>query len=162
MALSRLGRPADADGALAEAERIDQLSDEPLLSAAIELERARIRHQAGDRSGARAAIRAAEKIVEHLPDPRFEGRLRAARNDVRFAAKAITNPTAGPELSDRELAVLELLPHRLPRRDLAAQLHVSENTLKTHLTSIRHKLGVSGRASIVDRARELGLLTEDA
>ena len=58
------------------------------------------------------------------------------------------------------MAVLLLLPHRLPRKDLAAQLFVSENTVKTHIKSIRRKLGLGGRDDVVDRARELGLLPE--
>jgi ATP/maltotriose-dependent transcriptional regulator MalT len=80
-------------------------------------------------------------------------------NEIRFVAREVEDlPVGARELTDREQAVLVLLPHGLSRRDLAAQLVVSENTVKTHLTSIRHKLGLVGRESIVDRARELGLL----
>ena len=43
-------------------------------------------------------------------------------------------------------------------RLLSAQLFVSENTVKTHIKSIRRKLGLDGREDIVGRARELGLL----
>ena len=69
-------------------------------------------------------------------------------------------PIGARELSARELAVLRLLPFGLSRRKLAAQLYVSENTVKTHLTSIRRKLGVVGREDVVARARELGLLDD--
>ncbi len=68
-------------------------------------------------------------------------------------------PIGVRELTEKELAVLALLPHRLTRKELATQLHVSENTIKTHLTSIRHKLAVPGRGDLVARARELGLVT---
>ena len=46
----------------------------------------------------------------------------------------------------------------ISQKELAEQLFISENTLKTHLTSIRHKLGVSGRADIAERATELNLI----
>ncbi|MEO1058380.1 MAG: LuxR C-terminal-related transcriptional regulator, partial [Actinomycetota bacterium] len=67
-------------------------------------------------------------------------------------------PVGARELTERELVILRLLPHGLSRRELAEQLYVSENTLKTHLTSIRRKLGVSGRASPIEAARALGLI----
>lgn len=157
IALGGLGRAADADEALAEAVRIDDLSDEPLVAASISLQRARLCHLVADQAGARAAVREARRITEALPDARFDARLRRVENDTRFASEAAGHLPGG-DLSERERAVLSLLKHELSRRELAAQLHVSENTVKTHLTSIRNKLGVPGRASIVARAEELGLL----
>ena len=162
IALSRSGRPGDAEAALSEARRVAQLTSEPLYDAAIELQQARLHHLVGDQEAARAAVRSAKAIVAELPDARFDARIRATENEIRFVAREVDDlPVGARELTDREQAVLVLLPHGLSRRDLAAQLHVSENTVKTHLTSIRHKLGVSGRDSIVDRARELGLFVDD-
>ncbi len=159
IALLDLGRPADADRALAEARRIATFRSEPLTDAVIELQCSRLRHVAGDQDGARAAIRCARTIADGLPDPRLDDRIRAAENATRFVtADADALPVGARELTDRERAVLELLPHQLGRRELARQLHVSENTIKSHLTSIRHKLAAPGRSSIVDRAVELGLL----
>lgn len=81
-------------------------------------------------------------------------------NDIRFAR---TGSGAAVELSERERALRQLLPHGLTRKQLGEQLFVSENTIKTYLTSLRHKLGVNGRsADIVERARALHLLDEDA
>ena len=57
-----------------------------------------------------------------------------------------------------ELAVLEKLPERLSYVDMAAELYVSLNTVKTHLRHIYLKLGVSSRSSAVKRATSLGLL----
>ena len=101
-------------------------------------------------------------IADELPDPQLDDRIRATRTAIRFVPREVEGLPAGArELTDREAAVLALLPHDLSRKELAAQLFVSENTVKTHLSSIRHKLGIEGRASIVDRARELGLLSDE-
>jgi DNA-binding CsgD family transcriptional regulator len=62
------------------------------------------------------------------------------------------------ELTEKEREVLALLPHRPPRRESAAQLYMSENTLKTHLTSIRHKLALERKDDIEVAARVLGLI----
>ncbi len=61
-------------------------------------------------------------------------------------------------LTDRELAVLRLLPSKLSQREIGAELYVSYNTVKTHTKRIFRKLGVSTRAEAVERARELDLL----
>lgn len=157
--LAALGRPADAADALLAARRVAAPRPEPLDNAAIELQQAVLDHQRGDQDGARAAVRAAQAIVVSLPDPRFEERLRTVENTIRFVSiDPDALPVGARELTDRERAVLSLLPHKLSRRELARQLHVSENTVKTHLSSIRHKLGVTGRESIVDRAAELDLI----
>ena len=158
----RLGRPADATASLDEARRIVTGAAEPLHAALIELEQARIEHLNGDLPAARAALRAAEAIADELPDPQLDDRIRATRTAIRFVPREVEGLPAGArELTDREAAVLALLPHDLSRKELASQLFVSENTVKTHLSSIRHKLGIEGRASIVDRARELGLLSDE-
>lgn len=49
------------------------------------------------------------------------------------------------DLSSREIEVLRLLVTELSREDIATKLHVSENTLKSHLRSIYRKLGVRTR-----------------
>jgi LuxR family maltose regulon positive regulatory protein len=61
-------------------------------------------------------------------------------------------------LTERELALLDLLPTRLSNRELATRLYVSVNTVKTHLRNIYRKLGVADRDAAIVRATELGLL----
>ncbi|MFT7475177.1 MAG: LuxR family maltose regulon positive regulatory protein [Verrucomicrobiales bacterium] len=154
-----LGLPADAKEDLDRARELAADHREPLHDAAIDLQDARILHRTGDIDGARAALRGAKAAIGAMPDPHFEKRVRAVEAEIRFVARDVEDlPIGARELTDREQAVLVLLPHRLPRKELAEQLHVSENTIKTHLTSIRHKLGIHGRESIVERANELGLL----
>lgn len=68
-------------------------------------------------------------------------------------------PSAGePSLSEREQAVLRYLPSSLSKREIASELGVSANTVKTHVSAIYRKLAVGTRSEAVARARELGLL----
>ncbi len=71
----------------------------------------------------------------------------------------IPNPngsTSGP-LSGRELTVVRYLASRLTYKEIAAELFVSANTLKTHVQRSYQKLGVSSRMQAVAEARRLGL-----
>lgn len=158
------GRLAEALDAIEHAARLEDGPGERLHRAVTAIERSRILHASGDRTGARAALRSARSIADACPDARLDERIRDAENAIRFTVTDLVEPGTGVpigvrELTEKELAVLALLPHRLTRKELASQLHVSENTIKTHLTSIRHKLAVPGRGDLVARARELGLVT---
>jgi LuxR family maltose regulon positive regulatory protein len=61
-------------------------------------------------------------------------------------------------LSEREQAVLRYLPTTLSNGEIAAELFVTTNTVKTHLRSIYRKLDASRRREAVERARDLRLL----
>jgi LuxR family maltose regulon positive regulatory protein len=61
-------------------------------------------------------------------------------------------------LTNRERDVLRSLPRHLTNDEIARDLFVSVNTVKSHLRSIYRKLGVTSRAQAVRRARALGLL----
>jgi len=61
-------------------------------------------------------------------------------------------------ITEREADVLRYLPTLLRRNDIARELSVSSNTVKAHVRSLYHKLGVGSRREAVDRARALGLL----
>jgi LuxR family maltose regulon positive regulatory protein len=61
-------------------------------------------------------------------------------------------------LSPRELAVLRYLPTMMSNQEIAAELFVSVNTVKTHLKAIYRKLDVADRREAVNRARSLELL----
>ena len=66
-------------------------------------------------------------------------------------------PLAEP-LSDAELRVVRYLPGNLKGPEIAAELCVSPNTIRTHLRHIYAKLDVHTRSEAVTRARQLGLL----
>lgn len=63
-----------------------------------------------------------------------------------------------PELSARELEILQLLCRAYSNSEIAAQLHLSESTVKTHMTAIMTKLRVNSRLKAVVRAYDLGLV----
>jgi LuxR family maltose regulon positive regulatory protein len=65
---------------------------------------------------------------------------------------------AAESLSPRELAVLEMLATELTGPQIARELFVSLNTLRTHTKHIFEKLAVSTRPAAVRRAREQGLI----
>ena len=61
-------------------------------------------------------------------------------------------------LSDREETVLRYLPTVMSKAEIAAELFVSVNTVKTHTKNIYRKLGVGTRTEAVRRARNLNLV----
>jgi LuxR family maltose regulon positive regulatory protein len=65
-------------------------------------------------------------------------------------------------LTEREHALLELLPTHLTYREMAAELCVSINTVKTYQKALFRKLHASTRSEAVSVARQAGLLTEPA
>ncbi|HTU05837.1 MAG TPA: LuxR C-terminal-related transcriptional regulator [Trebonia sp.] len=65
-------------------------------------------------------------------------------------------------LSGSELRVLRYLPTNLSAPEIAGELYVSPNTVRTHIRSLYAKLGTHQRAETVTRARDLGLLAPSA
>ena len=67
-------------------------------------------------------------------------------------------PVLVESLSPRELDVLRLLASELNGPDIARELVLSLNTIRTHTKNIYAKLGVTNRRAAVRRAHELNLL----
>ena len=74
------------------------------------------------------------------------------------ARAAAPHDTYAETLSEREAAVLRFLPTMMSNQEIAAELFVSVNTVKSHLKAIYRKLDVADRREAVRRARELELL----
>ena len=95
-------------------------------------------------------VRRHRALVEMLP-----------REPVRLPqpATGVTLPNAVlvESLTERESQVLELLDQMYSTDEIARELYVSPNTVKTHLKGIFRKLGVNRRVDAVRRGRELGL-----
>ena len=75
---------------------------------------------------------------------------------VPFAPNTAKQQTLG--ITARELEILTLVARGLSNREIATQLFVSENTVKTHCARTFDKLGAARRTQAVQRGKELGLL----
>jgi LuxR family transcriptional regulator, maltose regulon positive regulatory protein len=112
-----------------------------------------------DSDGAHAALARARDVLAGKTVPGLAGTLQALAREldtstgVRVAAATTEEP-----LSDAELRVLRLLPTDLTYREIAGELYLSLNTVRTHAGRVRRKLGASTRDEAVSRARSRGLL----
>jgi DNA-binding NarL/FixJ family response regulator len=97
------------------------------------------------RSELTRAVEAAARGESVLSPPVASRVLRAARSEQ-------------PQLSSREIEVLELVARGSTNREAAQKLFISEATVKTHLLHVYAKLGVPDRASAVAAAFDRGLL----
>jgi LuxR family maltose regulon positive regulatory protein len=138
------------------------------------------RDRLGDRAGSEAAIERALELAE--PDgvvlqftlaPVRDLIERHPRHRTRHAALLATilgvlagraPQRRGPvatlreDLSEAEVRVLRYLPSNLTAPEIAAELYVSANTVRTHVRRIYEKLDAHSRGAAVARARDLGLL----
>lgn len=73
-----------------------------------------------------------------------------------FTPNVVRQQTLG--ITARELEILILIARGLTNREIATQLFVSENTVKTHCARAFDKLGAARRTQTVQRGKELGLL----
>ena len=77
-------------------------------------------------------------------------------NSDPFAPNTARQQTLG--ITARELEILALIARGFSNREIATQLFVSENTVKTHCARAFDKLGAARRTQAVQRGKELGLL----
>ena len=89
---------------------------------------------------------------------REQGSRGAGEKGSLSALPSAAPPTLIEPLSDRELDVLHLLNTDLSGPEIAAELVVSVNTVKTHIKHIYDKLNAHSRYEAVERAKELRLL----
>jgi len=73
-----------------------------------------------------------------------------------FAPNAVRQQSLG--ITARELEILTLVARGLSNREIATELFVSENTVKTHCARVFEKLGAARRTQAVQCGKELGLL----
>ena len=150
------GRAADACAAVDRARELAERGIASIEMAYAAIELAHVRRSAGDAAGARLALADARLAVAACPQPGILADMveRAARTRGRTPRGV----PRSPDLTDRERALLRLLPGPLRRDEIATALHVSVNTVKTHIGGLYAKLGVSTRTDAVARARQLDLL----
>ena len=82
--------------------------------------------------------------------------------NVLAGRKPVSRPDEGQRLreplSQAEIRVLRYLPTKLSAPEIADQLYLSVNTVKTHMRHLYDKLGAHRRHEAVEQARALGLL----
>jgi LuxR family maltose regulon positive regulatory protein len=87
--------------------------------------------------------------------------VRAALQAIERRDRDVTRTAQAPlveRLSEREQSILRYLPTMMSNQEIAGELSVSVNTVKTHLKAIYRKLDAAGRRQAVERARDHGLL----
>ena len=158
LAVTRAAR-GDQRGAVEAAARAVELAQGAgrVELAAAHLELARARLVRGERRDARSALGRAQELLAVCPDAGIAPG-RAAALEARLTPGRSSAARAGEELTERELDVLRQLAGPLSRREIAAALYVSPDTVKTHLRGIYRKLPAASRSEAVERGRELGLL----
>jgi LuxR family maltose regulon positive regulatory protein len=142
------------------------------------------RDRLGDLSGTEQSLEEALELVEPegliLPFAVWPSRELLARHPKHRTSHATlissildtlagrAAPQRGPaaplrdELSEAELRVLRYLPSNLSASEIAGELFVSANTVRTHMRHVYSKLDAHSRSEAVARARELGLVAPGA
>jgi LuxR family maltose regulon positive regulatory protein len=153
----RQGRTDEANGA---AQRCLELAERGGARLETALAHLMVAAMAGaDEEGARGHLDEARRIIAGCASP---GALPMFVREVE-TQRGLTAPERRPgivpqeALTPRELNVLRLLDSDLTLREIAAELFVSHNTVKSQTRAIYHKLGVSTRAEAVatSKGREL-------
>ena len=108
-----------------------------------------------------ALMRGASAFVMKTVDPRdLAAILRQTTEETVFSAppSADWRPAEASKLTRSELAVLRAAAQGLPNKQIAAQLSVTQQTVKFHLTKIYRKLGVANRTEAAQYAYRHGLV----
>jgi LuxR family maltose regulon positive regulatory protein len=156
---ARNGSAADATRDLRKAtELTSELNDlSPWYEAEVRVVAARALLLLDDVPAARAHLAQAARYLHRTPDATvIRGWIERAWAEIDTARSVVGRWP----LSPAELRLLHFLPTHLTFREIADDLFVSANTVKTQARSIYRKLGVSSRAEAVACARGAGLLDE--
>jgi LuxR family maltose regulon positive regulatory protein len=139
-------------GAVADAEGDQRAAKDALRTAVARAEPEQLRWPFLE---VPAALRILQRSPQHHSRLIDDALLRTAKtlDGTSRAQASLIEP-----LTERELAVLDYLPGRLKNQEIAAELYVSVNTLKSHLRNIYRKLEVADRDEAVAKATDMGLL----
>jgi LuxR family maltose regulon positive regulatory protein len=157
-ALHRADLPA-VHQELASAQRLRHLLTYALPHFAVQarIELARVHLALTDLAGARTLMREIDNLLRRRPGlGTLTGQAEALR--AQLSRQRGGGAAGASSLTAAELRLLPLLPTHLSFPEIAEELFLSRNTIKSQANSIYRKLGASTRSQAVTRARELGLL----
>ncbi len=153
------GRLAEAERELATVERFFRDEVATVHHAWLLVVLARVRCRRGRLDAARTTLASARATIGELGDC---GQVPSLADDVERELEGASSRAGNGEVLDppsgAELAVLQLLAGDLSTRQIAGELFLSPNTIRTHTRAIYRKLAVNSRADAVARADALGLL----
>jgi LuxR family transcriptional regulator, maltose regulon positive regulatory protein len=155
----REGRVDEAKAAANQCQDLLAQLDDSLswLSAETRILVARVSLGLGHVARARELLADASRLARRTPDvvlfPRWF-------DDAwgQFDERAETTLAGIGSLTTAELRVLRFLPTHYPFHEIAQRLHVSSNTVKTHVHAVYRKLDASSRSEAVATATRAGLL----
>jgi LuxR family transcriptional regulator, maltose regulon positive regulatory protein len=129
----------------------------PYLAVQARVELARVHLALADLAGARTLLREVDDLLKRRPGLGIlVGEARALRAQLsRERGSSVPGASA---LTAAELRLLPLLSTHLSFPEIAAEMILSPNTIKSQAISIYRKLGASSRSQAVAQSRELGLL----
>jgi LuxR family transcriptional regulator, maltose regulon positive regulatory protein len=125
------------------------------LSVEVRLELASIHLALGDAARATAQVDEADAILSRRPQ--HPGLSSCAREIRAQAAAAASRVDDRPALTAAELRLLPLLTTHLSFQEIADEIRLSRNTVKSQAISVYRKLGVSARGEAIARAAAVGL-----
>ncbi|TDP99557.1 MULTISPECIES: LuxR C-terminal-related transcriptional regulator [unclassified Leifsonia] len=131
----------------------------PLLSIPTRLLLVRAQLAVGDADAARILLDEIDEVLPPgLPGDALDTRRAFARNLLAEHTRTRERRADSVALTEAEQRVLPYLQTHLTRPEIAQRLYVSPNTVKTHISAIFQKFGVSSRSEAVRRGVELELL----
>jgi LuxR family maltose regulon positive regulatory protein len=165
LAFTALGRAQATDGQLTDAmatveHGLQVRRRDPSLSPWATMHHllvaARVAREAGVLPKARELLDEAEELMDRYADGM--GPMRSRLATVQDMLPSPTISPAGEPLTEREIDVLRLLQGSMNVGEIAGQLFVSHNTVKTHTRALYRKLGARTRTDAVRIARERSLI----
>jgi LuxR family maltose regulon positive regulatory protein len=163
VAALREGRVDDAKAAAGRCRSLLDEIDDSLawLSAESRIVLARVWLALGEVTGARTLLADASRLARRTPDAVLFGRW-FDEAWGQFDERAERTLAGVALLTTAELRVLRFLPTHYSFHEIAQRLHVSSNTVKTHVHAVYRKLDASSRSEAVARATHAGLLASSA
>jgi LuxR family transcriptional regulator, maltose regulon positive regulatory protein len=155
--MARRGSLAEAEQLLDQALRILKHDSFAVQYAQAMVELAGVRHARGDTDAAHEAVEEARRLITTFADAGMLDSL-LDQTDRALGRTSRRQPAATEPLTDKELVVLRLLSTKLSQPEMAQELYLSVNTVRTHIQGIYRKLGVTSRQEAIAAARQHDLL----